>query len=136
MTQVSQLSRRQALKLFSGVPLLPLAALGGTVLLAGCGGSSTAATPAAAAAPTSASFTPMAAPTLTDASAMATTSVASSLSVAYRDGSTQSYKLGYQPFFITGDQVPNLQGGTILAGGYFDISGKPIVDTSVPGQER
>ncbi len=136
MTQVSQLSRRQALKLFSGVPLLPLATLGGTVLLAGCGGSSTAATPAAAAAPISASFTPMAAPTLADASAMATTSVASSLSVAYRDGSTQSYKLGYQPFFITGDQVPNLQGGTILAGGYFDINGKPIVDTSVPGQER
>jgi acyl-CoA thioesterase FadM len=42
----------------------------------------------------------------------------------------------YQPFFITGDMVPNGSGGTILAGGYYDINNKPIVDTSVAGKDR
>jgi secreted PhoX family phosphatase len=67
---------------------------------------------------------------------MATTSVASSLKVAYSDGSSQTYQLGYQPLFMTGDSMPNQQGGKIMAGGYFDINGNPIVDKSVVGSER
>jgi secreted PhoX family phosphatase len=130
----ASLSRRQALKLFGGMPLLPLGAgIGTSALLTACGGGSTAAT---AATPTAAVFTGMAAPSLSDPGAMATTSVASSLQVSYSDGSKQTYKLGYQQLFMTGDQVPNLAGGTILAGGYFDINGNPIVDKSVPGKER
>ncbi|MGC9163604.1 MAG: alkaline phosphatase, partial [Thiomonas sp.] len=130
----ASLSRRQALKLFGGMPLLPLGAgIGTSALLTACGGGSTAAT---AATPTAAVFTGMAAPSLSDPGAMATTSVASSLQVSYSDGSKQTYKLGYQQLFMTGDQVPNQQGGTILAGGYFDINGNPIIDKSVAGQER
>jgi hypothetical protein len=78
----------------------------------------------------------MAAPALADAAAMATTSVASSLRVAYSNGSTQTYKLGYEPMFITGGQVPNLLGGTVLVGGYVDINGNLIIDKSASGQER
>ncbi|MGC8508748.1 MAG: PhoX family protein [Thiomonas sp.] len=133
----TSLSRRQALKLFGGAPLLPLGAgIGASALLTACGGGGTAATAATQATPTAAAFTGMAAPSLSNPGAMATTSVASSLQVSYSDGSKQAYKLGYQQLFMTGDQVPNQQGGTILAGGYFDIDGNPIIDKSVPGQER
>ena len=64
------------------------------------------------------------------AAAQATTSVGSSLEVTYADGTKQSFKLGYQPLFLTGDQVPDGKGGTVLAGGYYDVNGKPILDTS------
>jgi hypothetical protein len=129
-------SRRQALKLFGGAPLLPLSAgLGGSALLAACASGSTAAT-AAAATPTAAAFTAMAAPGIADPASMATTNVASALKVAYSDGSSQTYQLGYQPFFITGQSVPNGSGGTLIAGSYFDINGKPIMDNSVPASAR
>ncbi len=129
-------SRRQALKLFGGAPLLPLSAgFGASALLTACGGGGTSAV-AATATPTVAAFTGMAAPSLSNAGAMATTSVASGLQVSYSDGSQQAYKLGYQQLFMTGDQVPSLSGGTILAGGYFDINVNPIVDKSVAGKER
>ncbi|OYV38714.1 MAG: alkaline phosphatase [Thiomonas sp. 20-64-5] len=130
-------SRRQALKLFGGAPLLPLGTgISASALLTACGGSGTSATAATTATPTAATFTGMAAPSLSSPGAMATTSVDSSLQVSYSDGSKQAYKLGYQQLFMTGDLVPNLQGGTIVAGGYFDINGKPIVDQSVAGSER
>ena len=94
-------ARRQALKIFGSAPLFPLSAgVGASALLSACGGGSSPAV--AAATPTAAAFTAMAAPSLTDAGAMASTTVASSLKVAYSDGSSQSYQLGYQPFFITG----------------------------------
>lgn len=67
---------------------------------------------------------------------MATTTVRSSLTVTYTDGTTQAYKLAYQPFFVTGDMVPNGSGGTTLAGGYYDINNQPVIDKSVPGKER
>jgi hypothetical protein len=54
----------------------------------------------------------------------------------FADGSKQSYKLAYQPFFMTGDMVPDGKGGTILAGGYYDINNQPIIDRSVAGKER
>jgi hypothetical protein len=79
---------------------------------------------------TSVSFTGMAAPTLTNAPEMATTSVASSLVAKYSDGTSQTYQLRYEAFFITGSQVPDGKGGTVVAGGYYDINNQPIVDAT------
>ena len=99
-------------------------------LLAACGGGDSA--PAF----TSASFTSMAAPTLANPAAMATTTVGSTLVVTYADNSTRTFALAYQPFFITGDMVADGKGGKLLAGGYYDIYNKPIIDATVPGSER
>ncbi|RYZ13378.1 MAG: DUF839 domain-containing protein [Comamonadaceae bacterium] len=134
-------SRRQALKLFAA-PLLPL---GGAAFLTACGGGSDngvvfpPVAPAPAPAPAayaSTSFTGMAAPSLSNPSAMATTTVGSSMQIAYADGSTKDYKLAFQPFFLTGDMVSDGKGGMVVAGGYFDIRNQPIIDRSVPGKER
>lgn len=131
MSHTTTPTRRKALQFLAGIPLLPIGSSAAASLLAtGCGGGSDAASFA------SVSFTPMAAPTLANAAAMATTSVGSSLNVKLSDGSTQSYALAYQPFFITGDLVPDGKGGKVLAGGYYDINNKAIIDTSVPGAER
>lgn len=126
-------SRRTALKFLATAPMLPLGALASSTLLSGC---ATGSGPAAAGNYMASSFTSMAAPSLADAAAMATTTVGSSLQVRLKDNSTQSYKLAYQPFFVTGDMVPDGKGGTILAGGYVDINNQPIIDRSVPGKER
>lgn len=133
MTAPTSMSRRQALKWFAGAPLFPLAA-GSTLTgaLTACGGSST--TPAARV--TSVSFVGMSAPTLDEPAAMATTTVRSSLKLSFSDGTSQTLPLGYQTFFTTGDAVPNGSGGTLVAGGYYDINRQPIIDTSVPGSER
>ncbi|ARU04786.1 alkaline phosphatase [Comamonas serinivorans] len=132
------LSRRKALQFLTGAPLLPLGtAVSASSLLAACGGGDDddSSTPG----PknyVSATFTSMAAPTLSTPANMATVYVASQLKVAFDDNSTQTYELGYQPFFVTGTEVPDGNGGTILAGGYYDINNQPIFDTSVAGKER
>lgn len=130
-------ARRRLLKLLSGAPLLPMtssAAFAG--LLSACGGSDDDPAPAPAATVTSVEFTAMEAPKLAEAAAMATTSVGSKLVAKYSDGSTQTFALKYEPFFMTGDMVPDGKGGTILAGGYVNAAGQPIIDTSVAGKER
>ena len=131
MTDVSLASRRSALKFLATAPMLPLGAFATTSLLSGC-----ATTAPASAGFVSASFTGMAAPTLANPAAMATMAVGSTLNVAYSDKSSRSYQLAYQPFFMTGDMVPDGKGGTVLAGGYVDIRNQPIIDRSVPGKER
>jgi secreted PhoX family phosphatase len=118
--------------------LLPLGgAFGASALLSACGGSSTTATstvpPAQYLATT---FVGSNAPTLANAAAMATTTVTSALNVQFSDNTTQSFKLAYQSFFLTGDMVDDGKGGKILAGGYVDINNKPIIDASVAGKER
>ncbi|TFW09335.1 DUF839 domain-containing protein [Oxalobacteraceae bacterium OM1] len=107
-------------------------------MLAACGGSSAAEAVAAPVAATlsSVTFNGMAAPTLANAAAMATTTVTSTMTAKYSDGKTQTFALGYEPFFVTGANVPNGAGGTILAGGYYDINNKPILDTSVAGNPQ
>ncbi|WP_373377601.1 PhoX family phosphatase [Cupriavidus nantongensis] len=142
MLEQPNAGRRKALKLLAGAPMLPLG-FASTSLLAGCGGGDDAAlVPAPAPAPgpaatfTTAEFVPMSAPTLATPEAMATTTVGSSLKVSFSDGSSQTYKLAYQPFFVTGDTLPDGKGGTVVAGGYYDINNQPIIDTSVPGKER
>ncbi|TQX86743.1 MULTISPECIES: PhoX family protein [Rhizobium] len=133
MLESTHSTRRQALKFLASVPMLPLGASAASSLLA------LGTARDAAAAPSnfvSATFSSMAAPSLADPAAMATTTVASQLTVTLEDGNTQAFKLSYQPFFMTGDMVPDGKGGEILAGGYYDIHNKPIIDTSVPGRER
>ncbi|SAK52388.1 alkaline phosphatase [Caballeronia hypogeia] len=131
------LSRRKALKILAAAPMLPLGGMATASLLTACGGSdSNAASPASTAAFSSAAFGGMAAPTLADPNAMAKTSVASTMIAKFADGSSRTYKLAYQPFFMTGDTVPNTAGGTIVAGGYFDIDNQPIIDRSTAGKER
>ena len=122
-------SRRSALKLLSGAPMLPLAGGLLSAPLAACGGGDSATF-------RSASFSGMAAPSLAAPQAMATMSVGSSLVANYSDGTAQTFKLAYQPFFTTGDAVPDGKGGTLVAGGYWDINNKPIVDASVAGAQR
>jgi secreted PhoX family phosphatase len=136
MKPVATLSRRRALQLFAGAPMLPLSStFAGSLLLAGCGGGSDAVA-APAASYSGVSFSSMPAPTLANAAAMATTTVGSVMSVNYSDSSKVDFKLAYQPFFVTGDLVSDGKGGKTLSGGYYDINNKPIMDNTVAGKER
>jgi secreted PhoX family phosphatase len=124
-----QSRRRDLLKAFAGAPLLPL-----TLTVSGL-------LPAYATASrrkgfTAATFSHMPAPSLENPAAMAVTTVQSHLEVIFDDGTRQSYALAYQPFFMTGDMVPDGKGGRILAGGCYDINNRPIIDRSLPGKER
>lgn len=142
MSDQPQASRRQALKFLSAVPLLPLGSVASAALLSGCGGGSSASS-SAEIPPTgttpgnyvSTSFTAMDAPSLANPAAMATTSVASKMNVLLSDGTTRSYALAYQPFFLTGQMVSKQGGGTILAGGYYNINNQPIMDTSAGSRQ-
>ena len=143
MKPVAVLSRRRALQLFAGAPMLPLSStFAGSLLLAGCGGGDDViaapgtppVTPAASY--SGVSFSSMPAPTLANPAAMATTSVGSVMTVNYSDSSKVDFKLAYQPFFVTGDRVPDGKGGQVLAGGYFDIYNNKIIDKTVAGKDR
>ena len=144
MQPAPDLNRRRLLNLLGATPMLPLGAGGVAALLAGCGGGdddnktpvATTPTPTPAVTLASVSFASMNAPTLADAAAMAKTSIGSTMTVNFSDSSKLDFKLSYQPFFVTGDLVPNGSGGTILAGGYYDINNKAIVDNSVPAKSR
>ena len=140
MKSTPEISRRRLLQMLAAAPLLPFSGMAGASLLAGCGGgnSGSDASLAALTAATvsSVSFSSMAAPTLATAAAMATTSVGSTLTVNFGDASKLEFKLAYKPFFITGDQVADGNGGKTLAGGYYNINNQPIIDTTVPGKER
>jgi hypothetical protein len=124
-------SRRRLLQLLGGAPLLPLtSSLSAAGLLSACGGDGGNDSGSAAGAFVSASFSHMAAPTLANPAAMATTSTTSVMTLTFDDKTTRDVSLAYDTFFVTGDQVPNGAGGTVLAGGYVDINGNPIMDTS------
>ncbi|HJV61984.1 MAG TPA: alkaline phosphatase PhoX [Albitalea sp.] len=131
MSNSINLSRRHAMRLLSSVPLLPLGgSLAATSLLSACGGDSDNGGDPPPVTVESVAFTAMAAPSLANAAAMATTSVGSTMVVTLSDGSSQSYTLGYKTFFATGAEVPDGHGGTLVAGGYRDIHNQPIVDAS------
>jgi len=133
MNPIPNESRRSLLKALSSAPLLPLAGYataGG--LLTACGSDDD--TPAVTV--TSVSFTGMAAPTAADPAAMSAVTVGSKMVTTFSDGTSKTVALQYQPFFTTGDLVPDGKGGKILAGGYVDINNQPIIDASVAGQER
>jgi secreted PhoX family phosphatase len=146
MNANTDLSRRRLLRLLGATPMLPIGAASVGAMLAGCGGGdddpvTTAPTPPVQTTPpavtlSGVSFGSMPAPALANAAEMATTTVGSTMTVNFSDSSKLEFKLSYKPFFITGDLVPNGNGGTILAGGYYDINNKPIMDATVAGKER
>ena len=90
MSQSSLTTRRKALQFLAGVPMLPLGATAATSFLTACGGGDDGTT----ASFVSASFTSMAAPTLANATAMATTTVGSTLNIKLSDESVRSYQIG------------------------------------------
>ena len=123
MNEPSNPARRDALRLLAGAPLLPVAGFAPVAsLLQAC------ATPAAPAAPIAAAFSGMPSPATPEA--RATTTVGSSVEVTYANGGRQALKLAYRPLFFTGDALPDGKGGTTLAGGYYDIHNRPILDAS------
>ncbi len=131
MAQPLDLSRRKALKILAGAPMLPLGSVAASIsFLTACGGHDDTPASVTTAQFTKTSFGSMAVPSLTDAAAMAKTSVASTMTLNFSDGSSRAYKLAYQSFFMTGDTVTN------TAGGYFDINNQPIVDTTASGGAR
>ncbi|CAM3967772.1 PhoX family protein [Bordetella tumulicola] len=136
-----QATRRRLLKMFAGAPMLPLGgAFVSASVLSACSSSDDDSDSPAPGTPVanfvSASFIGMAAPSLSDAAAMATTTVGSKLQVNFDDGSNQTYSLAYAPFFTTGDIVKDLQGNDVIAGGYYDINNAPIMDKSGTGAAR
>ncbi|MDD0809672.1 DUF839 domain-containing protein [Curvibacter sp. RS43] len=127
-------SRRHLLKMFASAPMLPLAGGSMASMLSACGGGSGGSTSVVTM--LSAGFTGMSAPNLSAPADMATTKVGSSLKVSLSNGEERVYSLAYQPFFLTGTQVPDGKGGTVLAGAYYDINNKAIIDSTVAGKER
>ena len=134
----NQPSRRDLLKWFAGIPFLPLGAMTTAAALSGCNDrdNDTAVTPPVTkpANLKAATFTAMAAPiAIAD---RAKTSVSSKLKIDWDDSTSSEYQLGYKSFFETGNTVPKWGGGEIIAGGYFNANGDPIMDTSVPASPR
>ena len=134
----NQPSRRDLLKWFAGIPFLPLGAMTTAAALSGCNDSDndTAVTPPVTkpANLKTATFTAMAAPiAIAD---RAKTAVSSKLKIDWDDSTSSEYQLGYKSFFETGNTVPKWGGGEIIAGGYFNANGDPIMDTSVPASPR
>jgi len=124
--------RRTLIKMMMGTPMLPLGATG---LVAAFSSESLSA--AQMDSPyKSAEFIPMDAPSLSNPEAMATITVGSFLEITTQNNQKKKYKLAYEPFFMTGDMVPDGSGGKVLAGGYVDIQNRPIMDSSVAGKER
>lgn len=144
MPEQPSLSRRRALQALTGATLLPLAAsfLDKTSVAQAAGAdrsgggerddSPRGSTRIGAGRPVQYAFNGMAAPSLADPAQMATTYVASTLTRKVRAHQTQTFSLGYETFFLTGADVPRTGGGTILAGGYYDIHNQPIVDPTSP----
>ena len=114
--QKAQLQRRQILKgALGGATVLGLGGFG----LTACGGSDPVIT--------GVEFLGMAAPA-TDAQ-RATTFTAASVKITYSDNSTKTQALAYNTLFKTGDSLKN-GSANVIAGGYFDAKGNPIMDTS------
>lgn len=136
------LKRRDVIRFLAGVPALPLVAGSASTLLTGCADTMTTGSTGTsklmgkkgvlggmnAQTVTGVNFIGMDAPTTV--AEMATTTVKSKLRATFQDNSTKDYDLVYHKVFNTGENVPRTGGGTILSGGYFDINGNPIMDTS------
>ncbi|MGE5147357.1 MAG: PhoX family protein [Candidatus Eiseniibacteriota bacterium] len=127
MSKPVSMPRRNALKLLSGAPMLPLASSLASV--------SFVTEANAYGPPTHFEFGAMAAPTLADPAQMATTYVASTLT-RKAGWHSATHALDYETFFLTGDTVPKTGGGTILAGGYYNIDNAPIIDATSPDNHQ
>lgn len=127
-------SRRSLLKMIGSMPVLPLAGGSLATFLSACGsdGNSAPSGSTGTTSPTSsefvsAEFVSMDAPTLANPGDMAKTTVNSKLVLNYADGSKRNIQLAYKPFFTTGDVVAKTGGGSIVAGGYVDAAGAPVI---------
>lgn len=123
-------TRRRALQLLGATPWLPLT-LGSAI-----SPTSAQAAPLGWRAGVKLRFVGMSAPDLAQPAEMARVHVASRVQLRGADGQMRSLPLAYQPWFITGDELPDGAGGTILAGGCYDIHNRPLIDRSRHGQER
>lgn len=121
-------TRRSVLTFLAGVPMLPLAGCTTTSSLHKVGKHSALAPMTKAV--KRVKFIGMEAPSLANPEQMATMYVNSKMQADFTDGSQQVYDLTYTPFFITGDLVPDGQGGTTRAGQLYDINNKPLYDNS------
>ena len=129
--------RRKVLKALGAAPLLPLGGMGmGALLNQNTAHAAPALSSIGSGEFISATFKGMGAPNLDNPAEMAINHVASKLTVKYSTGHAQTYNLGYESFFLTGDLVPDGKGGKTLAGGNYNIKNQPIMDRSVPGKER
>jgi secreted PhoX family phosphatase len=119
------LSRRTLLQWASSASLTPaLSAIGGSSLLAACGGGDGVAAKA-----TAVVFNNMAAPS-SDAD-RATTFTNATASVTMSDNTTKTVNLSYKTLYKTGDVLKRPDGGSVVAGGYYYPDGvTPIIDTS------
>lgn len=124
-----KLSRRTLLQWASTVPATPM--LGGVssaALLSACSSGETIATRI-----TGIIFNNMAAPTAT--ADRATTFTNATVTLTYANDSNTanvSRALSYKSIYKTGDTLsrPVVEGGQALAGGYYDVNGNAIIDTS------
>ena len=69
---------------------------------------------------------------LSDTPALAKYTAGSQVALSYSDGSTATHTLNYEAWFTTGTLVPS-SSVAVVAGGYVDINGNPIIDASFPG---
>jgi secreted PhoX family phosphatase len=127
MSQPIDNTRRRMLSFMAGAPLLPL--FGGIFNTKAFAQNMTNAPLS------SVSFLPMAAPSLDTPGAMATAYTNAAMQLKFEDGTSRSVGLDYHPFFITGDRVPDGNGSTILAGGYYDINNNPITDPTFDNRQ-
>ncbi len=129
MNENTTLSRRSVVKMLGGaaiaLPIARTAYLGGVLTSAHAAG-----------VPGTIRFQGMPAPQLSDPDAMARVTVTSKLRFDGADQTGKLSDLSYQAFFKTGDKVPSRDGEMVVAGGYYDIHGKPIMDSSESGQSR
>jgi hypothetical protein len=137
MKDPSHPDRRRVLKMLGAAPMLPVGSTGIAGIAALLSGSQSGASAAHQPATfLSAEFISMPAPTLADPQQLARTTVESAMDLVFSDGSRRRVQLGYEAFFMTGDAVPDGRGGTVIAGGIYDIHGAPILDRSVHGRTR
>ncbi|APZ41881.1 PhoX family protein [Acidihalobacter ferrooxydans] len=124
-------SRRRFLGLLGGAPFLlsgPSVLTGASLL--GMSGSSRASTPATAspATPIAIKFNSMPAPS--SVAERATVFTNATIDVIYANNSTKTLSLSYKTLYKTGDTLTTPTGAPVLAGGYFNVYGNPIIDTS------
>ena len=122
MSQSIDNTRRRMLSFMAGAPLLPLA---GGMFSAKAFAENMTEAPLS-----SVGFVPMKAPYLSNPAAMVTAYTNAAMQLKFEDGSSRLVKLDYHPFFVSGDRVPDGNGNTLVAGGYYDINNKPITDTT------
>lgn len=77
-------------------------------------------------------FNPMSGPSTV--AQMASTYTAATIKVHYNTGRMEQRKLSYHTLYKTGQSLPGVGGGQVLAGGYFMADGQPLIDNKTGRQ--